>query len=146
MPTIKTTIDIAGTPEMVWRVLMDFASYSKWNPFIRGVHGDAVVGQRLRVRIRLPQGRVYIFTPRVMKALPATELCWQRKFLIKGLFDSEHAFIIVPNGISGVRFIQREHFSGLLAPLMLPMIADKTEKGFDLMNRALKKIVEAKSS
>ncbi len=146
IPTIKTTIDIAGSPEMVWRVLTDFAAYPKWNPFIRGVHGEATQGQTLNVRIRLPQGRVYVFSPRVIKAIPASELCWQGKFFVKGLFDAEHSFIIVPNGISGVRFIQREHFSGLLVPLMLPMIAEKTEKGFDLMNRALKKLVEAKSS
>ncbi|MBI3546528.1 MAG: SRPBCC domain-containing protein [Gammaproteobacteria bacterium] len=146
MTTIKTTIDIGATPEMVWRVLTDFAAYPKWNPFIRGIIGDAVVGQKLRVRIRLPQGRVHIFSPRVLKAIPATELTWRGKFLFKGLFDGEHSFIIVPNGISGVRFIQRENFSGLLASLMLPMIADKTAKGFELMNRALKKVVEAKSS
>ena len=146
MPTIKTTIDIGGTPEMVWRVLTDFPSYPKWNPFIRGVQGNLEPGKRLKVRIRLPQGRVYIFSPRVLKAIPATELRWRGKMWIEGLFDGEHAFIIVPNGINGVRFIQREHFSGLLTPIMYPMIAEKTQKGIDLMNLALKKTVEAKSS
>jgi hypothetical protein len=43
-----------------------------------------------------------------------------------------------------VRFIQREHFSGLLAPLILPLIVKKIHVGFDLMNLALKKVVETK--
>ena len=145
MPVIKTTIDIAASPEMVWRVLTDFPSYPKWNPFIRSVQGNPVQGQRLKVRMRLPRGRTYKFSPRVVKAVPATELRWRGRMFIAGLFDGEHAFIIVPNGLKGVRFIQREHFSGLLTPLILSFIGAKTHKGFDLMNLALKKVAEAKS-
>jgi len=145
VPVIKTTIDIAASPEMVWRVLTDFPSYPKWNPFIRSVQGKPVQGQRLKISMRLPHGRSYKFSPRVIKAVPATELRWRGRMFIAGLFDGEHAFIIVPNGLKGVRFIQREHFSGLLTPLILPFIGAKTHKGFDLMNLALKKVAEAKS-
>ena len=145
MPTIKTAIDIAASPEMVWRVLTDFPEYPKWNPFIRSVQGKAQAGQRLKVLMRLPHGRSYRFSPRVVKAIPATELRWRGKMWIKGVFDGEHAFIIVPNGIKGVRFIQREHFSGLLVSLILPFIGEKTHKGFDLMNLALKKMAETKT-
>ena len=145
MPTVKTAVDIAASAEMVWRVLTDFPSYPKWNPFIRSVEGNPVPGQRLKVRMRLPHGRSYQFSPRVLKAIPATELRWRGKLWIEGVFDGEHAFIIVPNGIKGVRFIQREHFSGLLVPLILPFIGAKTRRGFYLMNVALKKVAEAKS-
>jgi len=145
VPVIKTTIDIAASPETVWRVLTDFPSYPKWNPFIRTVQGNPVPGQRLKISMRLPHGRSHKFSARVVKAIPATELRWRGKMFIAGLFDGEHAFIIVPNGLKGVRFIQREHFSGLLAPLILPFIGAKTHKGFDLMNLALKKVAEAKS-
>jgi len=145
VPTIKTTIDIGASPEMVWRILTDFPAYPKWNPFIRSVRGDAVAGKRLKVHMRLPHGRSYRFSARVVKAVPATELRWRGKMWVKGLFDGEHAFIIVPNGIKGVRFIQREHFSGFLVSLLLPFIGAKTHKGFDLMNLALKKVAEAKS-
>jgi hypothetical protein len=145
VPTIKTAIDVAASPEMVWRVLTDFPAYPKWNPFIRSVQGSAMAGQRLKVRLRLPHGRSYRFSPRVLKAVPATELRWRGRTWIEGVFDGEHAFIIVPNGIKGVRFIQREHFSGLLVSLILPFIAEKTRQGFDLMNLALKKVAETKS-
>jgi hypothetical protein len=145
VPAIKTTIDIGASPEMVWRILTDFPAYPKWNPFIRSVQGSAVAGKKLKVQMRLPHGRSHRFSARVVKAIPATELRWQGKMWIKGVFDGEHAFIIVPNGIKGVRFIQREHFSGLLARFMMPIIGEKTRKGFDIMNLALKKMAEAKS-
>ena len=130
---------------MVWRVLTDFPAYPKWNPFIRSVQGRAQAGQRLKMHMRLPHGRSYRISARVLKAIPATELRWRGKMWIQGVFDDEHAFIIVPNGIKGVRFIQREHFSGLLASLIMPFIGEKTHKAFDLMNLALKKAAEAKS-
>jgi hypothetical protein len=142
--TIKTTIDIGASPEMVWRVLTDFATYPKWNPFLRGVQGDLVPGKRLKIRARLSRTRTYRFSPRVLKAVPAMELCWRGKWWIKGLFDAEHAFIIVPNGVDAVKFIQREHFSGLFVPLIFPFIRQQLETRFDLMNKALKKAAESR--
>jgi hypothetical protein len=142
--TIKTSIDIGASPEMVWRVLSNFAAYPKWNPFIREIRGEARPGARLRVRLRLPGGRSMRFAPRVIKAIPAAELHWRGRFLVKGLFDGEHAFIIVPDGVRGVRFVQREHFSGLLAPLILLLRGARIREGFERMNLALKKQAEGR--
>jgi len=142
MTTIKTTIDIAASPEIVWRVLTNFPAYSTWNPFIREVHGKLQQGAKLKVRMRLSKTSSHRFSPRITKAVPASELHWLGKMWFGGLFDGEHAFIIVPNGVNGVRFIQREQFSGLLVPVILPFIAKKTEEAFERMNKALKKAAE----
>lgn len=144
MPTIKTTIDIGASAEVVWRLLTHFSSYPTWNPFIREVHGKAEQGARLKVRIRMSKRRVQRFSSRVIKAMPAMELHWRRKLLFGGLFDAEHAFIIVPNGVMGVKFIQKERFTGLLVPVILPFVAKKTRQGFERMNVALKKLAETK--
>lgn len=144
MPTIKTAVDVATSAEIVWRVLTHFPQYPHWNPFLVSVYGTAVPGQRLIINARYPDGRSSKFTARVVKALPAAELRWRRRRLLEGLFDREQAFFIIPNGIKGVRFIQREHFSGLLATLIMPFITDKTLKAFNLMNLALKRTAEAK--
>ena len=144
MPTIKTAVDVAASAEMVWRVLTYFPDYPKWNPFLVSIHGSLAPGQRLKIQARLPPGREYKFSPLVVKVIPASELRWRRRRLIEGVFDRELAFLIVPNGIKGVRFIQREHFSGLLAPLMMHFISEKTLKAFNLMNLALKRTAETK--
>lgn len=144
MPTIKTAVDVATSAEIVWRVLTHFPQYPHWNPFLVSVYGTAVPGQRLIINARYPDGHSSKFTARVVKALPAAELRWRRRRLLEGLFDREQAFFIIPNGIKGVRFIQREHFSGLLAALIMPFITDKTLKAFNLMNLALKRTAEAK--
>ncbi len=144
MPTIKTAVDIAASAEMVWRVLTYFPDYPRWNPFLVSIHGSLSPGQRLKIQAHLPQGREYQFSPIVVKVIPASELRWRRWRLIEGVFDREQAFFIVPNGIKGVRFIQREHFSGVLASLVMPFITEKIRKAFNLMNLALKRTAEAK--
>jgi hypothetical protein len=144
VPTIKTAIDVAASAEMVWRVLTYFPDYPKWNPFLVSIQGSLAPGQRLKIQARLSQDREYKFSPRVVKVIPASELRWRRWRFIEGVFDREQAFFIVPNGIKGVRFIQREHFSGLLVSLVMPFITKKTLKAFNLMNLALKRTAEAK--
>jgi hypothetical protein len=144
MPTIKTAVDVATSAEIVWRVLTHFPQYPHWNPVLVSVYGSAVPGQRLVINARDTQGRVSKYTARVVKAIPATELRWRRRRFIEGIFDREQAFFIIPNGVKGVRFIQREHYSGLLATLILPFISGETTKAFNLMNLALKRAAEAK--
>lgn len=144
MPTIKSAVDIATSAEIVWRVLTDFNAYPHWNRFLISVYGPPVPGQNLKIQTRNPRGRTVKFKARVVKSIPATELRWRRRRIVEGIFDREQAFFIVPNGIKGVRFIQREHFSGLLASLIMPFMRDSTHKAFSMMNLALKRTAEAK--
>ena len=46
MKEIQTEIEINASAEKVWRVLIDFAAYSEWNPFVRRVEGEVSVGAR----------------------------------------------------------------------------------------------------
>jgi uncharacterized protein YndB with AHSA1/START domain len=39
--------EIEAPPDVVWRVLTDFAAYPEWNPFIVRIGGDLTVGQVL---------------------------------------------------------------------------------------------------
>ena len=139
---INSEIEISASPEEVWKALTDFEAFREWNPFIRPVVGEAVEGTRLRVQMRPPGGRAVAFRPRVTKVVPNRELRWKGRLWISGLFDGEHIFEIEPLGPERVRFVQREVFSGLLAPFMAKSI-DHALSGFGEMNRALKERVEA---
>jgi hypothetical protein len=132
---IATAIDIAAVPAAVWAVLMDFAAYPDWNPFIRRLQGDARVGARLEVTVQPPGSREMTFKPTVLAVEPCRELRWRGRVLMPGLFDGEHSFRLEPTA-SGCRFHHGETFSGLLVPLFGGMLA-KTERGFEAMNAAL---------
>lgn len=139
---LHTEIEIGASPERVWAILADFPSYPAWNPLVRSVVGVPEAGERLRVVIRPGGGRNMQFSPVVLKAMPGRELRWLGRLLLPGLLDGEHSFIIDPLGSDRVRFRQGETFSGVLVGLFRGRLERETKRGFEEMNRALKRRAE----
>ncbi len=84
------------------------------------------------------------FKPVVLRVDPNRELRWLGHLIIPGLFDGEHIFMIEPTGSGTVRFRQREIFSGLLVPVVMPFLAADTRRGFHEMNQKLKELAEGR--
>ena len=143
MRRIATAIDIAASPAAVWAVLTDFASYPDWNPFIRRLEGALREGARLIVTVRPPGRREMSFRPILLVVQPNRELRWLGHFLMPGIFDGEHSFVIEAAS-GGCRLHHEESFGGILVPLFGKMLAD-TERGFVALNEALKQRVEARA-
>ena len=61
---------------------------------------------------------------------------------IRGLFDGHHVFELVGDG-SATHLVHREEFTGILVPLLMPLIRRVTTEGFEAMNAALKARVQA---
>ena len=129
--------NIDAGAERVWAILTDFAAYPEWNPFIPRLGGTPREGARLDVRVEPPDGRGMNFKPVVLVADAGRELRWVGRLFVPRLFDGEHIFVIEPNE-QGVRFVQREEFSGILVPLIWRSFAGSTRRGFEAMNAALK--------
>jgi hypothetical protein len=142
MRELTTSIEIDAAPQRVWDVLTDFASYGEWNPFIRSIVGKPDVGSRVRVRIEPPDGRGLTLKPTVRSADPARELSWLGRLLVPGVFDGEHRFRLEPLDGDRTRFTQSERFRGVLVPLT-GKVLEKTQRGFEEMNDALKRRVES---
>lgn len=140
---ITTSAEIAATPERVWSILLDFAAYPKWNPFIRTISGTPLIGNRLAVKIQLEGRRAMTFRPTVLQVTEAQQLRWLGHLGMPGLFDREHVFAVSPLDDGKIRFTQSEQFSGLLAGMILPSIKVATTAGFEAMNQALKERAEA---
>lgn len=143
MKEINTDIRIDATPREVWRVLTDFESFPAWNPLITRASGEVREGERLEIFVRVPDSTARTFRPRVLKVVPERELIWLGTLAVPGLFNGEHRFRIEPDG-AGSRFFHGERFTGLLVPFLdAAGIIKKTERGYHLMNEALKRRVEA---
>jgi hypothetical protein len=140
---LHSEIVIAASPERVWAILTDFASYPAWNPFIRRIAGQPVTGSRLEVRLVPPGSRGMTLRPKLLEARPARSLRWLGHLGMRGIFDGEHTLRIEPAGTGQVRFMQSERFTGVLAPVISRFIASGTQHGFEAMNAALKVRAEA---
>lgn len=144
MQEIETQIDIDAPAARVWAVLTDLEAMPSWNPFIREIAGKLAEGERLLVRIAPPGEPTMSFAPTVLASRPGRELRWRGSLVAPGLFAGEHVFCIEPLSARKTRFIQRESFSGLLAPLLMSgSRLSATRAGFGAMNEALKRRVEA---
>jgi len=137
---IETAIDIAAPTAAVWAVLVDFAAYPDWNPFIRRLQGEARVGARLEVTVQPSGGRAMTFKPTVLAAEPGRELRWLGHVLIPGMFDGEHGFRLEA-AAGGCRLHHSEEFRGILVPLFGRML-ESTARSFTALNEALKLRVE----
>ena len=139
MKEITTEIEIDASPERVWAVLTDFSAYPEWNPFVRTVEGQTVVGTRLKAYVKASKGLGMTIKPTVLVADPNRELRWLGRTLLPGVFDGEHYFTIEALGSDRVRFTQGERFRGALVWLMGAIGVIKNARGgFVDLNQALK--------
>lgn len=137
MKTFETDLHIEASPAKVWAVLMDFAAYPDWNPFVRRIEGEARVGARLEVFIQPPGGKGMTFQPTVLRREAEREFRWLGHLGIPGLFDGEHYFLLQPAPDGGTTLVHGEHFRGILLPLLAGALK-KSLVGFERMNLALK--------
>jgi hypothetical protein len=134
---IHTSIEISADLQKVWDVLKDFDRYPEWNPCLLSVTGGNRVGSMLNVSIDPSYSMNKRFKAKLLEYSKERGIRWYGRLWIPHLFAGDHSFEILPTS-SGVTFIQKEEFSGILVPLLKGILDRKTKKGFEEMNRALK--------
>lgn len=141
MKELRTEIEIRATPEKVWAIFTDFGSYPSWNPFIRKFEGTPAPGERVAIALRLGR-RMVNLRPTVTVMIAPRRLHWLARQVLPHLFDVERRFVLEPLGPSGCRFIQSETGSGVLAPLLMPLLRRQILDGYRRLGVALKERVE----
>jgi len=139
---LVTKVEIDAPPDAVWDVLTDLDAYETWNPFI--IEGSGIVdeGESLHLRMSPPGGRAMSFKSTVTAADRATRLEWLGHVGVPGLFDGRHRFELRADD-GGTTLVHSEEFTGVLAPMMMKLLDEKTRSGFEAMNVAMKERVEA---
>jgi hypothetical protein len=138
---IRTEIEINASAEKVWQILSDFEKFPVWNPFVIKVLGELKVNEILKIEVQLPESRLLKFTPKVLVAEPNKELRWVGTMPF-GMFRGEHFYQIEPISANKIRFVHGEHFSGWTVGLTWKLLGKSIEKGYKIMNEALKKQAE----
>jgi hypothetical protein len=140
---IETRVEIDAPPARVWRALIDFPAYRRWNPVIRTISGPLVPGGVLSVLFR-PRGSLPVWFRAMLTVVqPEVEFRWTGKLVATALFSGDHYFNLRPLAPGRTELIQGEVFKGALAPVMYRLLAGYNRSGFVEMNAALKAYVES---
>ncbi len=140
---IKTQIQINATPQQVWEVFIDFENCGNWNPFIRSLTGEVREGKKIKVVLGPEGSKPMNFQPKVLAFKPDRELRWLGHLFLPGIFDGEHRFELLENVDGTTTFVHAEKFNGLIVGLMAKKLDKDILKGFETMNKALKRKVES---
>jgi len=137
---ISTTIEIAATPEHVWAVLSDLASYPQWRPVFRAVTGQLAAGSKITITTAHPvSDRTMTARVRVLTAEPTRQLRWVSNL---GVMRSERSFILTPEA-GGTLLEQTATYRGLLVRFPEKTIT-RIQDTFVAINQAIKQQAEAR--
>ena len=134
---VHTSIEIFADPQTVWDILKDFDRYPEWNPCLLSVKGEKRIGSELAVSIDPKYFINSKFKVNLLEYSIEKGIRWLGRTRIPHVFAGDHSFEIFPS-TTGVTFTQQEEFSGILVPFLKRTLANKTKKGYEEMNRALK--------
>jgi hypothetical protein len=143
---IVTSCDIDVPSQRVWQVLIDFDSYSRWNPFIvkaslqkdqDQISDNNLQNQTLLITTQVMGSKPKIFNPKIIVAIPNKKLSWVGKIGFEALLKAEHSFSLQDLDKNKTRLIHSEKFSGILSGIINQKQRDEIKECFEKMNIAL---------
>ena len=138
MKSYEATAAIAASPDDVWAVLVDGASWPTWDSGVEGVQGSIAEGQKITVRSSAAPGRA--FPVKVTAFEPFRRLVFSGGMPL-GLFRGERTYTLTPQD-GGTHFRMREEYTGPLLGLIWRSMPD-LQPSFDQFAAGLKKRVES---
>ena len=117
----EATSTISASPEAVWAVLSDGASWPSWDSGVDAVEGRIGMGETIKIRSKAAPGRA--FPVKVMRFEPPAHLRFSGGMPL-GLFRGVRTYEVSPDGNGHVTFRMREEYSGPLLSLIWRSMPD----------------------
>jgi uncharacterized protein YndB with AHSA1/START domain len=133
----SATID--ATPEEVWAVLIDAASWPRWDSGVEQVQGEVSLGEKITIRSAVAPGRAF---PVKVTALEPSESLELTGGMPLGLFRGIRTYRLRPDG-ANTQFTMREEYGGPLRGLIIRSIPD-LQPSFEQFAQGLKRRVESR--
>lgn len=132
--------EVQASPQAIWTLLTDAASYPKWNSTVTSLKGEIRAGEKLDLRVPLDPKRT--FSPKVTK-LEERKMVWADGFA--PMFRGVRTFTVTPKEGGVTEFAMQEVFSGVMLPLIKKSLPD-FGPAFEAFARDLKRAAEGGAS
>ena len=139
MRELRTEIQISAEPDKVWKILMDLQGWSNWNPIVNKIEGNLEVGAELSITMcdeNGKDGRSYKATITAIEE--NRRFSYVGSMMAKFMFSAERIFELEESQ-GGTFFVQREIYTGIMAPLFWGKLNEHALPMLKSMNEALKK-------
>jgi hypothetical protein len=142
--SVTAAVEIDAPPAAVWETLTAFERYGAWNPLLPRVEGEPVEGASVRAVIAQPRFPPVPIRAEITRVDAERELAWETAVPGGGLVRVSHAFRLRPlAGGDRTEFTQVERLGGPVGAAVPPSLVGFLADGFDEMNEALRRRVEA---
>jgi uncharacterized protein YndB with AHSA1/START domain len=138
MKFYESNSTISATPEAVWAVLADSASWPSWDSGVVKVDGTIAPGAKITIRSSAAADRA--FPVKVIEFEPGKRLVFSGGMPL-GLFRGVRTYTLSPQGSSTV-FHMREEYTGAMLGAIWKSMPD-LQPSFDTFAAGLKKRVES---
>ncbi len=129
--------------QALWTVLLDFAEYPSWNPYIRSIEGIAKKGKKLHIQIDGKE-KDYDFKAKVLELEENQRFAWGGSALF--FFKARHYFRIEPLGNGQVKFTQGEAWGGLFGKSYGKKVYEEAAVNFEKMNAKMALMLEGEKA
>jgi len=140
---ITTEIEISAPPSKVWSIIMNIDRWQEWSPIINDSSGVPTVGSTLSIAMvgkdKDTDGPKY--NP-IIKEIENLRYFRWRAHMLAGFVFTNDKILELEETESGTRFIHKETFSGLLAPIFCRQMEKGVPPMLNSMNKALKDLAE----
>lgn len=138
-------LQVDAPPEYLWRVLIDFESYSEWNPFITKVEGEARIGAEINLHVKLDPrlDSIRLWKEMIISLKDNQHLSYDTHFLSSTLFNAVRWQTIRPveDGTKSI-YHTYQKITGLASWPISRTFGDRICAGFEASSRAFKQRVE----
>ncbi len=140
---VRHEITLDATVEKVWKTIIDFGNYNRWNTQLSYLGGKVAPNEKLHLKLAVEGAAPYEFKPIVSQWKEKEVFGWLAITGMPRVFDGEHFFELTHLKNGKTHLVNREEYRGILSLIMqqLPMMK-LAPKGFEKMNLELQKYVE----
>ena len=138
---VEHRIEIAASPEEVWRPIEAIGEWGRWNPLYIAASGVARVGETIDFTVALEGMKPQKGRAVVRSVEPGRSLQYQTSDL-GGLVRATRYIVLEPRDEGRTVVANGEFMEGLVGRLLGRLIGGKVLAGLTGMNHALKTLVE----
>jgi uncharacterized protein YndB with AHSA1/START domain len=145
MWSIHYQVTINSTPDQVWTVLTDLASYSVWNKYSPFAEGDLRVGGYVKIIANVGTSKQHV-NNRVLELDAPNKLCWESLNWYHALVYGVRCRTITAQPDGTTLFREEETMYGPLAGLIQGMMGKQLLGGLRTECNSMKAEVERRNT